>query len=595
MKSKATFLWFMIAVTLAAAIWLSNLYFKPHVTVEKPIFTGLRKDRVSAINIIPAGAREISVVRTNDSWMINSPIIYPAQAAAIDGLLAALQTLAPITTFTAGEMSSHKNADSEFGFDNPQFKLDVTVGDQTWHLNVGNKTAPGDGVYVREVGTTGAFVTDTAWLQFLPHDVDDWRDTTLVDIPNDLDRIVITNGTQVIDLSRDSTTKLWRMTRPISARANNQRIDAALQQLQAATVSRFVTDDSKADLTTNGLAPAALDVWFGSGSNLVTAIHVGKEAGGMAGEVYARREGFNSVITTAKAPLSAWQGTLNDFRDPYLMELTAPVAEIEVHGDFNFSLQSHGSNKWTVVGEKFPVDAAMVANLVQALAGLQITNFVQDVVTPAGMKDYGLAPPLQQVTLRSVIGDTNSTIAQLQFGASTNDPVYAKRADEPFVYALPKSSIGLFFLKLPPDFYRDPRIWYFSETNVAQVTVHQNGKVRQLVRSGANEWTFAGGSQGMINSPAVEETIHRLGDFSAYRWYGRNQDVGITTNSLSLSIDLKSGENYSVSFGSTIYLNKTTVSATAAVTLDGQQWDFLVSPTLWPLIDESLTIPANTP
>lgn len=596
MKSKATLLWFMIAVTLAAAIWLSNLFLRPNTPGEKPIFAGLRKDRATAIEIIPAGAREISVVRTNESWMISTPIVYPAQAAAIDGLLAALQTLTPVTTFTAGEMSTHKNADSEFGFDNPQFKLNVTAGDQTWHLNVGNKTAPGDGVYVRVVGTSGASVTDTAWLNFLPHDVNGWRDTTLVDVPDALDRIIITNGTQVIDLARDPTNGLWRMIRPMLSRANNLRIDTALQQLRAATVSKFVTDDAKADLTTYGLEPSALDLWFGSGTNSFTAIHVGKEAAGAVGEVYARREGFNSVVTTAKFPLSPWQGTLNDFRDPYLMELTAPVAEIEVHGDFNFSLQSHGTNKWNVVGEKFPVDAAMVASFAQSLARLQITNFVQDVVTPAGLKDYGLAPnPVQQVTLRSAVGDTNSNLAQLLFGASTNGLVYARRADEPFVYAVPQSSVGLSFLKLPPDFYRDHRIWYFSETNVAQVTVHQNGKVRQLIRTGTNEWTFAGGSQGMINSPAVEEAVHRLGDLSAYEWYGRNQNIGLTTNSLTVSIDLKSGGNYSVSFGPTIYLNNTTASAAAAVTLDGQQWEFLVSPTLWPLIDESLTIPANTP
>jgi len=590
MKSKATLFWFMIAVTLAAAIWLSNLYFRPRSTAAKPVLAGLRKDQASVITIIPAGAREISVMRTNDSWMINSPIVYPAQAAAIDGLLSALQTLAPLTTFTAGEMSSHKNADSEFGFDNPQFKLDVTAGNQTWHLNVGNKTAPGDGVYIRLVGTTGAFVTDTAWLNFLPHNVNDWRDTTLVDVPTTLDRIVITNGTQVIELARD-TNKLWRMIRPISARANNQRIDTALQQLQSATVSRFVTDDSKADLSTNGLEPAALDVWLGTGSNLLTAVHVGKEVSGAPGEVYVRREGFQSVMTTAKSPLSPWQGTLNDFRDPYLFELTAPVAEVEVHGDFTYTFQLRGTNKWTVAGEKFPVDGRNVTYFIQSLAGLQITNFVQDVVTPAGLKDYGLAPnPVYQVTLRSSVGDTNSNIAQLLFGATNNALVYAKRADEPFVYALPRTSAGMYFLKLPPDFFREHRIWSFSETNVAQVTVRQNGKIRQLVRTATNGWTFANGSQGVINSPEVEETVHRLGDLSADQWYGRNEDVGINTNSLSLSIDLKSGQNYTVSFGTSY---GTTTMAT--VTLDGQPWSFLMPPTLWPLIQETLTIPANTP
>ena len=77
-------------------------------------------------------------------------------------------------------------------------------------------------------------------------------------------------------------------------------------------------------------------------------------------QIYARREGWNAVFTTAKEPLAPWHGTVNDFRDPHLLELTAPVAEIEVHGPKDFTLQRQGTNDWKIVGEKFPVDAENV-------------------------------------------------------------------------------------------------------------------------------------------------------------------------------------------------------------------------------------------
>ena len=600
MKSKATILWFMIAVTLASAIWLLNTYLRPNVPGEKPLFAELRPDRVSDIQVIPGGAREISVARSNQTWTIERPILYPAQTAAIDGLLAALQKLTPVVSFTAGEMSGHKNADAEFGFDNPQYTIDVSAGEQTWHLRVGNKTAPGDGVYVRVVGATGAFVTDTAWLQFLPHDVNDWRDTTLVDVPDTLDWLVITNGALAIELRRDITNHLWRMLRPMTARANNLRIITALQQLHTASVSKFVNDDPKADLTAYGLEPAALDVWLGNGTNLLTAVHVGKDVAGAPGDAFARREGLSSVVTTPKAPLSPWQGAISDFRDPNLVELTAPVAEIEVRGEHNFSLRLHGSNTWTVAGEKFPVDASLVTGLIKTLAGLQTTNFVQDVVTAAGLQNYGLAPnPSRQITLRSAVGDTNRNIVQLLFGATTtNNQVYVKRGDEDFVYGLPAVDLGQ--LALPGDYYRDRHIWSFSEADVAQVTLKQNGKTRQMVRTGTNDWSFAGGSQGIINPPAVEETMHRLGGLSAFAWIGRTfkdfDDIGLTTNSLSVTTELKSGEKYTVSFGkaeSVPSLNVTT--ALAVVTLDGERWAFVFPPVLCPYIAEYLTIPANTP
>ena len=78
------------------------------------------------------------------------------------------------------------------------------------------------------------------------------------------DAIVLTNGAKVIELRRDATNHLWRMIRPLQARADSDRITDALQQLQAAQAAQFVTDDPKADLTTFGLQPADLDLWLES-------------------------------------------------------------------------------------------------------------------------------------------------------------------------------------------------------------------------------------------------------------------------------------------------------------------------------------------
>ena len=595
MKSKSTILWFMIAATLATAIWILNTYLRPPAPGDRSILAGMRPERVTAVQVIPAGGRAISVIQSNQTWLIEKPIAYPAQTAAIEGLLDALQKLTPLMSFTAGEMSGHKNADAEFGFDNPQFTLDVSAGDQVWHLRVGNKTAPGDGVYVRVVGATGAFVTDTAWLQFLPHDADSWRDTTLVNVPDSPDWLLVTNGAMSIELRRNLTNHLWSMVRPMAARANNQRIVSALQQLSMASVSKFVSDDPKADLTTYGLEPAALDVWLGNGTNLATAVHVGKEAKGAPNEVYARREGLTSVVTTPKAALAPWQGTVAEFRDPNLFELTAPVAEIEVHGQHNFSVQLQGSNTWSVAGEKFPVDASLVVGLIKTLAGLQITNFVQDVVTSAGLQSYGLLPDPPTITLRSAVGNTNSDIARLQFGTSTNGQIYVKRADEDFVYGVPVYRVNE--LVLFGDYYRDHRIWSFSEADVAQVTLKQNGKTRQLVRNGTNDWSLAAGSQGIINSPAVEETIHRLGQLSSFAWLGRKGgSIGITTNSLSVTVELKSGEKRAVTFGQTVPIpNLNTATYLATVTLDGEPWAFVFPPVLAPFIQDYLNIPADTP
>ena len=80
------------------------------------------------------------------------------------------------------------------------------------------------------------------------------------------------------------------------------------------------------------------------------------------------------MSTTAREPLSPWRGAVNDFRDPHLLELTAPVAEIEVRGPNDFILQRHGSNDWQIVGEKFPADADNVQLFIKTLAGLRVAD-----------------------------------------------------------------------------------------------------------------------------------------------------------------------------------------------------------------------------
>ena len=493
-------------------------------------------------------------------------------------------------SLTAAEVSRRKDADAAFGFDNPQFAIDLAAGQQTWHVRVGNKTAPGDGVYVRVVGVTSAFVTDTSWLQFLPHEATDWRDTTLVDTPATVDWIVITNGTKAIELRRDVTNHLWRMIRPLQARADSLRIVTALQQLRTAKVSQFVSDDPKADLPGYGLEPASFDVWLGTGTNLLTAVHAGKDTAANPGQMFARRDGWNAIVTTAKEPLAPWRGTVNDFRDPRLLELTAPVAEIEVRGDINFTLQQRGSNAWAVAGEKFPTDADKVTSYLRMLAALRVA-FVQDVVTGPGLPRFGLTnPPPRQITLRAAVGDTNRVIAQLLFGASTTNQIYVKRGDEDCVYALALDD----WKALPSsgEEFRDRRVWSFSETNVTQVTVRQNGKMAQLVRTGTNQWSVAAGS-ALIMPPAVEETVHRLGELTVAGWLGRKfnaPDIGLTTNSLSVTIELKTGEKYAVDFGGEI-----SQTAVAVATLDGERWAFVFPPVLYPLVTQYLASPLTAP
>jgi hypothetical protein len=596
MNPKNTGIWFLIAAALFALIFIFEHFLRPAAAESSGILPELSPPAVTSVQVIPSGAFEIRADRTNGAWVLTKPIAYPAQPAAIETLLDALQKLTPATRIGAAELRSHRNADVEFGFEPPRVSLVIETGGQRRQLLVGNYTPPGDQVFLRVVGVDGAFVADANWLHFIPHSANEWRDTALVNANNSgLDWIVLTNGTKVIELRRDATNHLWRMIRPFPARADADRITDALQHLQTARVTQFVTDNPKADLTAFGLQPADLDLWLGHGTNFISAIHVGKSPTNDPTQVFARRERWNAIVTTAREPLSPWRGSVNDFRDSHLLELTAPVAEIEVQGQDNFTLQRQGSNDWQIVGEKFPADAENTQLFIKTLAGLRVAEFVKDVVTKPDLPAYGLAPtPTRQITLRSVTGDTNSVMVQLSFGTNQNNEVFVRRADEDFVYAVTAED----FNRLPEAAweFRERHIWNFTEGDVAQITIHQNGKTRQVVRNGPNKWALAAGSQGIINPPAIEETAHRFGELTVAGWVGHNvtepEKFGLKPENLSITVELKNGSKYSADFGAELPSSQT---ALAAVNLDGERWAFVFPPVLYQFVLNYLTIPANVP
>jgi hypothetical protein len=153
MNSKNTGIWFVIAVALFALIVVFQRYASAPASGAVKILPQLNLSEVTAIQIVPAGALELRAERTDGRWNLVQPVSYPAQAAAIEALLGALQALTPaVPKISAADLASHKNSEAEFGFDVPRFSITVEAGARRWQLSVGNHTAPGDQVYLRVIG-----------------------------------------------------------------------------------------------------------------------------------------------------------------------------------------------------------------------------------------------------------------------------------------------------------------------------------------------------------------------------------------------------------------------------------------------------------
>ena len=146
--------------------------------------------------------------------------------------------------------------------------------------------------------------------------------------------------------------------------------------------------------------------------------------------------------------------------------------------------------------------------------------------------------------------------------------------------------------------FRDRHIWNFDADDVAQITIHQDGKTRQIVHNGPGKWSLAPGSQGIIDGQkhrADRCTCSGELDRRRLGWRAtvtEPDNSALTTNNLQITFELKNGEKDTVDFGGEFPQRQT---ALAAVTLDGERWAFVFPPVLYQFVLSYLTIPANVP
>lgn len=609
MSYKATWIWLLIAGVLFAVIY----FLRPHppgpALGPGKILPQLNPAAVTSVQVRPGGQGQpqIRAERDGNAWQLVEPLSYPAQSEQIQKLLKHLAELVPATFITPDELRHTPNADEQYGFTAPQASLIITQGDYRAQIYIGRRTPPGDQVFLHVVSGQGVYLVDSELLKLIPQSVNDWRERSLLSFENlAFDRVAVTNaakdpartGGATFVLQRESTNGLWRMVWPFvrGARADNPRIEVALNGLTNVKVKRFVSDDPRADLDTFGLAQPELELSLAQGTNIVAQLQVGRSPTNDANLVYARRPRHNAIVAIDKQALAPWQrASLNDFRDPHVLTLTEPVDLIDVRAAESFSLQNE-TNGWRILPEGLPADDGLVTGLLANLTSLTINwDFSRDVVNEAGLPEFGLAKPIREYLLKQIATNgsgalTNIEVADLQFGFGTNQPdkVFARRTDEASVYAIGTND----FAQLPSVGWtlRDRKFWRFTEEDVARVVIRREGKTHELLRNAKYQWSVIAGS-GSIEELAVEETVRSLAQVSAVSWAARGEtnrlQCGFGNKAFTLEFVLKNGQKEQIEFGG----QAPSGLPYAAVQLNGELWICEFPKDVYQLVLYSLSIP----
>jgi hypothetical protein len=594
MSPKKTITWVLVAGGLFAFIFFFQRHRPLPVTAPVKVLSALNPESVSSISIRPSGPGQLQIRfdRTNGTWQLTQPVLYPAQGERIRELLTFLEQLTPNPYISGSELGTHPEADDEFGFTSPQATIVLQQGGYKPRIRVGGSTTPGDQVYLQVEGDLGAYVVSADLLKMLPKSPNDWRDTTLLDLNKlSFTRLMVTNNAKgdpsrgglpassaTFVLQREGTNQGWRMSWPLDARANTSRIESALRKLQNLRIRQFVSDDPKVDLEPFGLAPTELELGFSDGSNTVGLIQFGHSVSNDFSRVYARRVGQVGVFAVERDLLLSWCAQLNDFRDPYLLGSLERVDSIEfTRGDERSSAQRQSDGGWRITPGNVPSDSGSVESFLSGLTNLTILKFVNDVANPADLPQYGLAPPFERVTLRgngagTSVPSNTPAVAEIDFGLGTNasEQVYARRTDESFVYALATNE----FSRLPGSAWqlRERKLCRFPLADVASLTLTAQGRRSQLIRKAPLSWGFAPGSQGIINDGAIEETVRGVTQVAAIAWAGRGKEsraaFGFRDDGLHVILDSKTGDKFDLEFGGVAASG----NVYAGLMLEGEFW-----------------------
>lgn len=609
MNFKRTWFWFFLAAGLFAFIFFFQRHRPAPAVSSNRILPELKRPAVTALQLTVRGQpADLRVERTNDSWQLTKPLAYPAQSANVDMLLSILEQLTPARQFSESELTNHFDVDKNYGFADPQATILLEQpGAGFGPIRIGTNTPPGDQVFLKVVGRDDIYVVDASILKFIPHAPNEWRDTSFTRLRAlGFDTFTVTSGNNRLVFQSDPASHLWTMTSPFAGRADNEKLSSFFQTLEHARIQQFVSDQTNVDLEPFGLQTPEHQLVFARGTNVLSRLQFGKSPTNEPARVYACRSGRNGIVTLPKEVLLPWSASmqLDDYRDPYLLHLSEPVAAIEVHAAAeSFSLQRQLSNSWRVLpqdSQAFPADSGLINELLGQLNRLKVVEFTAANVVETKLADYGLAPePLQEFILKPAAGAdpagaTNKPLADISFGLDTNrnNLVFARRADESSVYAVPL--VEFLRLRKSAANMRERRVFHFSINDVAGATLTQEGRTLKLTRNGPHSWSIAAGN-GIIKDLAVEETVDGLCEMSATQWLGRGEQArsqfGLSSCDLKITLELKNGDKPVIELSKPFLDNTKTQHALAVVALEGEPWVFEFPSNLISDVEEYLRVP----
>lgn len=480
------------------------------------------RDKVDGI-VIQNGDDKIEIRRQDKKWRLETPIKDQADSSTIDNILLDLESWQKDATISAKEIEADKNKLAEFGLNKPKLRLKLLGQDAPPEIYFGKDAALEGKMYVRFENSKQTFLASQSVKKDIEKKAEDFRDKKLTDlITAQVVRVVLKVPTGEMELQKNADH--WEITRPLRARADDQKVGDLIARVTTAQIQQFVADD-RGDLHPYGLAePRGSITLFAQDDKQGQMLQIGAVPEKNKDQVYVRFSARGFVYTLPKKIEELLNTKPNDLRDRHLVRIDTNVLDrltIDAPGKGKIVLARKGED-WTIASKSnAPANSGEVRRLVDTLQNEQVVNFVEDVAS--NLAKYGLDKPQLTITFSSFASENTAEtkageqpFASVAFGKIEGDNVYARVSDEPFVLAVHKDLLNRIFTD--PLQWQELSIFKFKPEQIHRFTAVTDKEV-SLVRGANNEWNWAKGS-GPINQTNVQSLLNTLASLHAVRWIG---------------------------------------------------------------------------
>jgi hypothetical protein len=459
MRTKVTLVLLFLNVALVYFIFQFLIIPPPPAHTRKVLPRQIAA--LDRLEIRPAGvATPLVLEKHGDNWFLGAPYDWPADRNAVERLVNELLLLENETSFDVAQLGNTGQKLSDYGLDPAAIVLHLGAGDRKFELKIGAATQVQNRLYVLDPDGTRIHVVGRSIVEALQLGPDQFRSTTIVDIPVFEARSLAVQfpapGNLRIRLARTPQTQRWTFESPIQTRADKNAVELALNRIHELAVASFL--DTPPAVGTTGLDNPAFRLTVeGTQRRAILLLGAPVSAEARPGitraetEMYAKLEDRATVFTVNVSDdlLDDLRSAQTKLRERRLLDfdparLTA--LSITAPGQPEVTLQRLETGAWQVLARQGTeaaqpqaADPAVVARLIEQLGQLRAVAFHSDAPFPVDLEQWGFNRAEREVVLNlTPEPPAQAASATLLLGVTTNaggQPLtYARVADAQFVY-----------------------------------------------------------------------------------------------------------------------------------------------------------------